>query len=70
LPNKPVHVEVNLPIIVAMAIRPQCKHGTGQVKLQDLDVWGGTGHDIRDSAQLVLEKSNGGDVICAMRKLS
>jgi len=53
-----------------MAIRPHCKHGTGQVELQDLDVWGGSGHDIRDSAQLVPEKSNDGNVICPMRKLS
>jgi hypothetical protein len=37
-PDGSIRVEIDLPVVVGMAVRPNSEHRAGKIKLEDLDI--------------------------------
>lgn len=59
LPQKRVGVEIDLPIMVVVGAGPHCEHGPEEVEIEDFDLWGRLGHDVRDGQELLLQERDG-----------
>ena len=46
--NESVRVEIDLPVVVVVAVWPNCQHGASKIELKDFNIWEGFGQDVRN----------------------
>src|SRR5271167_2144617 len=67
--NQTVGIEVYLPVVLVIAVRPDGEHRAGEIEGQYLDIGSRIGHHIRNARQGFLEGRHGYVHIHSMRQL-
>ena len=63
LADDPIRVEVDLPVVLVAAVRPDAQQWSGRRELEDLNVRGGSGEHVRNPGRPFFQQADGDAVI-------